>query len=276
VLQIPRSTLYRKAKERPPKDPQLDEELAREIKEILDDPRHAGYGYRRVWAVLVHDRKKKVNRKKVQRIMKVKGWQAKPITRPKRYGGGPYDRREVVVDPKQKIWTEKPDERWCTDLTRFYTLEDGWVNFIPVLDCFNSECVGWRLSRRGRALEAREALDQAVVNRFGDARNVRDALSLRTDNGSIFLAKEFFDELRRLRIEPEYTPYSCPQANGIAERFMRTLKEECVWQHTFANLEEAEPVIEKWITFYNTQRRHSRLGYCTPVQFRERLCSEAA
>ena len=55
------------------------------------------------------------------------------------------------------------------------------------------------------------------------------------------------------------------------ERFIRTLKEECVWQHRFKNLREAEEVITQWIKFYNQERRHSRLGYMTPVEYRESL-----
>jgi putative transposase len=68
------------------------------------------------------------------------------------------------------------------------------------------------------------------------------------DNGSIFLAKEYWDELKRLGIEPEFTPYRCPSANGIVERFIKTLKEECIWQYTFKTPREAEEVIGNWIS----------------------------
>lgn len=270
-----RSSLYRRAGPTPPREISFDEDLAREIRKIHLDERYVGYGYRRTWAVLRFDRKIVVSKKKVQRIIKLKGWQAKAVPRPKRYGGEPYDRKREVVDPKQKVTVPTLDTRWATDLTRIYTDEDGWVNLIPVLDCGNSEVLGWRLSPRGRALEAREALEAAVLGRFGDVRSVPEGLSLRTDNGSIFLATEFWQELARLGIRAEYTPYRCPSANGVAERFMKTIKEECAWQHRFRNLAQAEEVIAKWIEFYNRERRHSRLKYLTPLEYRESLRKSA-
>jgi len=276
VLDLPRSTYYRKAKLPVKSKPVVDEQIALHIKAIITDPKYPGYGYRRTLAVLRFDLKIPIGKNKVQRIMQIKGWQAKPIKRPQRYGGQPYDSRQIVVDPNETIAVSQPDTRWCTDLTRFYTQADGLINLIPVIDCFNSECVGYRVSYRGRSIEAEEALQDAVLNSYKDVRSVPKGLRLRTDNGSIFLAKSYWDELKRLGIEPEYTPYSCPQANGIAERFMRTIKEECIWQHRFNTLQEAELVISEWIKFYNNQRRHSRLGYLTPVQYRESLRKNAA
>jgi putative transposase len=249
----------------------VDEALAREIKAVIDDPRYVGYGCRRVWAVLRFDRNLKVGKKKVRRVMRIKGWQAKPIRRPRRCGGTPYDRRRVVVDPQAKVRVSLPDVRWSTDLTKVYTEEDGWGNVIPVMDCGTVECVGYRISGRGRSLEAREALEAAVVQRFGDVRSVPSGLALRTDNGGIFLSKEYWEETQRLGVAVEYTPCRCPQANGVVERFIRTLKEECVWQHRFRTLQEAEEVISRWIEFYNRERRHSSLGYMTPLEYRQSL-----
>jgi putative transposase len=96
------------------------------------------------------------------------------------------------------------------------------------------------------------------------------------DNGSIFLSKEYWSELKRLGIKPEFSPYNCPSANGIVERFIKTFKEECAWQHTFKTLREAEEVINNWIEFYNTKRRHSSLGYKTPLEYHQNLRKLAA
>lgn len=96
------------------------------------------------------------------------------------------------------------------------------------------------------------------------------------DNGSIFLSKEYWSELKRLGIESEFTPYRCPSANGIVEIFFKTFKEECAWQNSFKSLKEAEEAIEKWLKLYNTKRRHYRLGYKTPLEYRESLRKLAA
>ena len=132
------------------------------------------------------------------------------------------------------------------------------------------------ISVSGSAREARDALEEAVLNRFGSIQEVPEGFSMRMDNGSIFLSKEYWGELKRLGIEAEFTPYRCPSANRIVERFFKTFKEECAWQYTFNSLEEAEGAIEKWITFYNTERRHSRFGYKTPNEYRESLRKSAA
>ena len=75
--------------------------------------------------------------------------------------------RHTVVDPAKKISVDSPNLRWCTDLTKFYVEEVGWMNFIPVRDCCTRECVGKRVSVRGRAREARDALEDAVISVFG-------------------------------------------------------------------------------------------------------------
>ena len=253
----------------------VDEEIAALIKGIISE--YPWYGYRRVWAVLRFDRGIKVNRKKVQRIMRIKNWQVKPIRRPHRAGGeAERTHRQLIADPKRKISVDSPNLRWCTDLTKFYVEEWGWVNFIPVLDCCTRECVGKRISLRGRAREARDALEDAVIGAFGSPEDVPDDMLLRTDNGSIFLAKEYREELRRLGITPEFTPYRCPSANGIAERFMRTFKEECAWIHCFKTLAEAEKIINQWVDDYNHRRRHSSLGYMTPAEYHKSLRKLAA
>lgn len=253
---------------------QIDEVMAEIIHGIIR--KFPAYGYRMVWAVLRFDRCTHVNKKKVQRIMRLKGWQAKFVRRPSRGAVEPYEKKPNVVDPKSRVEAMLPDVRWSTDLTKVYVAEVGWVNFIPVIDCCTRECIGKRISIRGRAREARDALEEAVLNRFGSIQEVPGDLSMRMDNGSIFLSKEYWGELKRLRIEAEFTPYRCPSANGIVERFFKTFKQECAWQNSFNSLEEAEGAIEAWITFYNTERRHSRFDYKTPLEYRESLRKLAA
>jgi len=269
IVGVSRSGFYRRKeiadKVRP--EPGVDHEISVQIQQVIKE--YPTYGYRRVWAVLRFDRGILVNKKKVQRIMKLKKWQAQPIRRPRRYAGEVDKRCRKVVDPKRKVEVAYPDLRWSTDLTKFYVEETGWVNLIPVIDCCTRECMGYRLSVHGRAREARDALEDAVLKRFGGTEAVPGDLSMRLDNGGIFLAREYWDELKRLGIEPEFTPYRCPSANGIVERFIKTFKEECAWQHQFKTLREAEEVIKRWIEFYNTKRRHSSLGYMTPAEYRE-------
>jgi putative transposase len=237
---------------------EVDEELAARIRRILDE--HETFGYRRVWANLRFKEYELVNIKKVHRIMKIKGWQCRLWHHPGRKGPRITDRRSAV---------EKPDQLWSTDLTKIYTGVDGWCPLIAVIDNGSREIVGFRFARRGRALEATDALDQAVIGRYGSRDAVPEGLRLRSDNGSIFLAEHYLKCTGYWGIDQEYTPGYSPECNGVIERVFRTLKQECVWLHEFSSFEEAEAVITEWIREYNHERLHSALGYQTPTAWRK-------
>jgi len=98
-----------------------------------------------------------------------------------------------------------------------------------------------------------------------------EGLRLRSDNGSIFLAKDFIKTSKKLGIKQEFIPKREPEYNGCIERFFRTLKQECVWLNTFNSFDEAEPIVIKWINCYNNERLHSALGYKTPAQWKKQF-----
>ena len=62
----------------------------------------------------------------------------------------------------------------------------------------------------------------------------------------------------------------------MIERFFRSLKEECVWQHMFQTFEEARRIIRDWVHWYNESRPHSALGYRSPLQYRAQLSTQVA
>jgi putative transposase len=71
------------------------------------------------------------------------------------------------------------------------------------------------------------------------------------------------------------TPYT-PEQNGMLERWFRSLKEECVWQHTFRSFADAKAAIERWIAWYNAERPHQALGYRSPHQYHAQVVPLAA
>ncbi|MCI0409229.1 MAG: IS3 family transposase, partial [Acidobacteria bacterium] len=218
-----------------------NEALAQRIRTILD--REETFGYRRVWAWLRFKEGVVVNRKTVHRIMQLKGWQCRLWHRP-------------AVRPKP-TWVkcstvEQPDQLWATDTTKVWCGQDGWASLVGVLDAGSRECVGARFARQGRAVEAVDALEQGIVQRYGSLRQVPAGLRLRHDNGSIFLARLFVGTAQQLTITQEFIPRYSPEYNGVIERFFRSLKQECVWLHHFESFEEAERIIMAWIERYNT------------------------
>jgi len=139
---------------------------------------------------------------------------------------------------------------------------------VALLDCHDREVVGYEFSLRGRAKEAERALESACLRRFGTIRPDGETPVIRSDNGLVFQSRRFRAAMKDYCLTQEFiTPYT-PEQNGIVERFFRSLKEECVWQHLFQNFNEAQGAIRNWIRWYNEERPHQSLGYLSPAQYR--------
>lgn len=257
MLGVARSALYRHQPNDPGKSTAAhDDELLLRIKELIE--RHPTYGYRRVWARLRFGDGRRINRKKVYRLMQIQGWMVyQRPTSPK-----------PRVQRKKSIAT-RANERWAVDATHIDCGTDGWGHLIAVIDCHDREIIGWEFALRGRANEAERALEMACLTRFGTLRPRGEVPIIRSDNGLIFQSRRFRDACRFYRLPQEFiTPYT-PEQNGVIERWFRSLKEECVWQHQFASFADARQVIRRWIAWYNTERPHQALGYRSPYTYRQ-------
>ena len=91
---------------------------------------------------------------------------------------------------------------------------------------------------------------------------------LGSDNGLVFTSRSYIALVKSYGLQHEFiTPYT-PEQNGIIERFFRSLKEECVWQHQFQRFAQARQISRTWLDGYNRGRPHQALHYQSPVQFR--------
>lgn len=256
VLGVSRSTAYYcpTLKER---KPEVDEDLAGKIRWIIE--RFPTFGIRRVWAWLRYRMGIKVNKKKVARIMRMKGW----TLRQRRKGLRP--RVEV-----SRSSAKRPNERWSTDVAMvFCGSDDGWCSFVPVIDCCTRELLGWELSHTARAKTAERALEAALIGRFGWVRGGPEDLTIRSDNGLVFGSRLYMRLVREYGLKQEFiTPYT-PEENGLVERFIRSFKEELVWINRFESIEEAREKIRVWIDWYNHERPHQSLNYKTPSEARK-------
>ena len=88
---------------------------------------------------------------------------------------------------------------------------------------------------------------------------------LRSDNGLVFTSRAYTRMVRSYGLRQEFITPHCPQQNGLVERVIRTLKEQCVHRHRFETQQYASRVIGEWIGFYNTRRPHQALGMKTPA-----------
>lgn len=230
--------------------------IAKAIKEIIQQ--HPTFGYRRIWSILRFKMGFEVNRKRVYRIIRKNGWfchQRRNASRPRVQG------RTSIA--------KHPNTRWAMDVTHFPCGRDGLGHLVAVIDCFNREIIGYELSTRSRANEAERALETACINRFGTIRPMGPTPTVRSDNGLIFQSRRFREACRFYRLSQEFiTPYT-PEQNGVIERFFRSFKEECAWQHNFTSIDEARGRISAWIDWYNHERPHQSLGYRAPAQFEQ-------
>lgn len=89
---------------------------------------------------------------------------------------------------------------------------------------------------------------------------------LRSDNGLVFTSRYFTALVKSYGMQQEFITPHCPQQNGMVERVIRSLKEQCVHRHRFESLQHASRLIGDWIGFYNHQRPHQALNMKTPAE----------
>mgnify|MGYP006050534165 CR=1 FL=1 len=241
---MPRRTFYYRPSKAAAK---LRDDLVAPVKALIEQ--EPSYGYRTVAGSLG------MNKNTVQRIFQLKGWQVR--------------KRAIGFRPRIQALpsvAERPNERWSTDLCRICGGRDGWLSLALVIDCHTRELLGWHLSRSGKASTAQAALEQALIARFGTLGRVPTPFLLRSDNGLVFTSRSFTQLVRSYGLQQEFITPHCPQQNGMVERVIRTLKEQCVHRHRFETQQHASRAIGDWIAFYNTRRPHQALGMKTPAE----------
>lgn len=238
-----RSVYYRPTRAAPKVNPAL----AEPIKALIEA--EPSFGYRTVAGLLG------MNKNTVQRIFQLKGWQVR-----KRAVG---HRPRIQALPSAAT---APDQRWATDLCRVWGGRDGWLTLALVIDCHTRQLLGWHLSRSGKASTAVAALEQALIARYGTLGRVPEPFLLRSDNGLVFTSRDYTRLVRSYGLQQEFITPHCPQQNGMVERLIRTLKEQCVHRHRFESQQHAMRVLGDWIQFYNHRRPHQALGMKTPAE----------
>jgi len=235
------------------------------IRGVLSASPFHGEGYRKVWARLRHAGIR-TSRDRVRRLMRQHGLSA-PYHPVRRRGSKAHDGR---------ITTDLPDVVWGTDATQTLTREGTATIFIAVDHC-TAECIGIHAARRGTRHEALEPLRQGVRIHFGSyAQDVAHGLTLRHDHGSQYMSHDFQDELRFLGIRSSPAFVAEPECNGVAERFIRTLKEQLLWVQTFDAIEDLRLALHEFRRRYNASWLVQKHQHRTPDQVRALLSKPVA
>ena len=211
---------------------------------------HPQYGYRMVTA-LVQKAGQSVNHKRVERIWRQEGLQQpKRIAYKRRYGDG--------GDVKQRA--THINHVWSYDFTEDRSEKGQRVRILAVMDEFTRQCLMLYASTSIPSTKVIDILDW-LITCYGTPEHIR------SDNGPEFIADRVKTWIRQRGSETLYIEPGHPWENPFIERFIGTLKHDCLHRYLFDKVSEAQSILDNWRDEYNAHRPHSALGYLTPDAF---------
>ncbi len=200
-----------------------------------------------------------VNRKRVQRLMRVMGLEA---IYPKRRTTWPGAGHKIYPYLLRNVEIVRPDQVWSADIT-YLPMRHGFLYLVAVLDWFSRYVLAWRLSNTLTGRFCLEALDEALARGRPEIFN--------SDQGSQFTATAFTDRLERARVAISMDGRGRALDNVFIERLWRSVKYEEVYLRDYADGWEAEASLARYFRFYRDERIHQALDYRTPAAvYRER------
>jgi transposase InsO family protein len=252
---------------RGPKTAFSDAVLLEHIRRVLEASPFLGEGHRKVWARLRHAGIR-TSKPRVLRVMREAQLLAPSRAR----------RVAVPVTHDGTITTDRPDVMWGTDITTTVTVEDGQVAVFVAVDHCTAEGVGIHAATTATRYEALEPIRQGVRAHFGGyGPQVATGLRLRHDHGSQYMSDVFQTELRLLGVTSSPAFVRMPEGNGVAERFIRTLKEQLLWVRVFQTVEDLRQALHAWMRTYNEEWLIERHGHRAPAAVRRQwLAAQAA
>ena len=273
VWRVSRATVHRhlspsrpKPVRRPgPVGPMADAGLLEAIRAVLSASPFHGEGHRKVWARL-RVAGLRTSKSRVLRLMREHG-----LLAPSRVGTprGPRNHDGTIIP-------DQVDTMGGTDLTTTITGEGQAAVFVAVDHC-SAECIGLHAACRATRFEALEPIRQGVRRHFGAfAKDIARGLAVRHDHGSQYMSEAFQTELAFLGIESSPAFVRAPEGNGCAERFIRTLKENLLWVHTFDTVEELRQALLAFRETYNSTWLIQRHGFRPPDAIRANQLPPAA
>jgi putative transposase len=219
------------------------------------------YGSPRVHAEL-RARGVRVGKKRVERLMRQNGIQARRKRRFRRTTDSNHANPVAPNVVERQFESEAPNEVWVTDVTYVWT-DEGWLYLAIMLDLFARRVVGWAASATNDTALALETLGHAM-----HLRHPAPGLIHHSDRGSPYASSDYRDALDAHGIVASMSRTGDCWDNAVAESFFATIKAELIELARYSTRADAIASIGEYIDdFYNPQRRHSFLGYVSPIEF---------
>jgi len=249
LLRVSRSGLYYE-----PEPTDLDElALMRRIDELHLLRPHYGS---RMLAFTLRQEGRAVNRKHVQRLMRLMGIES---LAPKPKTSEPHPEHVKYPYLLRGLTISRANQVWATDIT-YIPMKAGFVFLVAIMDWYSRRVLSWRLSNTLDASFCVEALEEAL-ERFGKPE------IFNTDQGAQFTAEDFTKPLRERGVAISMDGRGRCLDNVFVERLWRSVKYEEVYLHAYDDVAEARAGIGRYLAFYNDERPHQALGYQTPAAF---------
>jgi len=218
------------------------------------------YGSPRIHADLKAD-DQHVGRKRVARLMREEGIEGQ---RKRRFRVTTDSRHSHPVAGNQlnrNFTASAPNRIWVTDITYIWTRE-GWIYLAAILDLFSRRVVGWSMDSSIDRTLALDALGMALKTRRPEP-----GLLHHSDRGVQYASTEYQSQLRERGMVCSMSRKGDCWDNAVAESFFSTLKAELIHRNDYVSRSQAYASVFEYIeVFYNGRRRHSALGYVTPVE----------
>jgi putative transposase len=193
---------------------------------------------------------------------------------------GPRRRRDTTLRDRSAIpaadlicrdfSAKAPNQLWVADITYIKT-EEGFVYLSFVLDAYSRRLVGWSMADHLRAELVIDALEMAIWRR-----KPAKGLIHHSDQGVQYTSLSFGKRLEEAGIIPSMGSVGSAYDNAMAESFVATLKSELVYRSSWPTRASARTATFEYLEcFYNTRRRHSALGYLSPMEYEEGTIKES-
>jgi len=221
------------------------------------------YGSPRIHADLTADLtadEQQISRKRVARLMREEGIEGQ---RKRRFRVTTDSRHPhpVAANVLQRNFTASaPNKAWVTDITYIWTRE-GWMYLAAILDLYSRRVVGWSMDSCIDRSLALDALNMALKTR-----RPQSGLLHHSDRGVQYASADYQNQLRESGIICSMSRKGDCWDNAVAESLFSTLKAELVHRADYVSHDHARASVFEYIeVFYNRRRRHSALGYVSPV-----------
>jgi putative transposase len=269
VLQVTRSGYYAWRKRAPSVTAERRAKLTDQIRHVHERSR-AVYGSPRVHRDLL-EADMRCSKNTVAKLMRAAGLRSKMHRRFRVRTTDSRHTHPIAPNRLNRAFCQpQPDRAWAADITYVRTAE-GWLYLAVVIDLCSRKIVGWATSDSLAAELCLRALQLAI-----EQRRPQNEVLHHSDRGVQYACDDYQGLLTRHGLQASMSRRGNCYDNAVTESFFGTLKTELVYHEHYATQEVARQSLFEYIeVFYNRRRRHSSLGYLSPVEYEESLTSGA-